>query len=277
MYLHAIPWYIETYTVYGYNRFSRYFVIRNGEKMNITGIDPHFEFRLFGQTFGRTVESIVTSSPVEDHDEGMHIYILSTTDQESTNQEYANQAYNVKIRDGKLDTKVLLRRYRGLERWSPYLQLPFPLTSAFLHEFLFAWLEVVPPPLARPHYTADQWLQELILPSSQLCAIQVYKQRRLYTINGCQMEVTSLMLNEYQRTNYPRTEAIHAETIAIEATDADAVLRTIERLGLDAANNTSYPVGLRQLLEKGRAPKRRQRGRRASVTAVNKREPILVG
>ncbi|MEZ4732787.1 MAG: hypothetical protein R3E79_37260 [Caldilineaceae bacterium] len=54
--------------------------------MNITGIDPQFEFRLFGQTFGRTFEAIVASSPVEDYDEGMHIYILSPTNQ-STNKD----------------------------------------------------------------------------------------------------------------------------------------------------------------------------------------------
>lgn len=235
--------------------------------MNITGIDPQFEFRLFGQTFGRTFEAIVASSPVEDYDEGMHIYILSPT----------NQEYNIKIRDGKLDTKVLLRCDRGLERWSPYLQLPFPLTSAFLREFFFAWLEVAPPPLARSHYTANQWLQGLILPSSQLCAVQVYKRRRHYTINGCQIEMTSLALSEYQGTQAHNVEAIHAETMAIEATDADAVLRTLGLLGLNATNNTSYPTGLRQLLEKGRASKRQPQGRIANITAAKQREPVLVG
>lgn len=241
-----------------------------GKKMNITGVDPQFEFRVFGQPFGRIVESFVASSPVEDRDEGMHTYILSAT----------NQEYNVKIRDGKLDSKVLLRRYRSLERWRPYLQLPFPLTSAFLHEFLFAWLEVDPPRLARSQYTVPQLLQEIIIPCPHLCAVQVYKQRRFYTVNDCRVEVASLTIDNHDHTSRVANDMVIGtiiETIAVESSDADSLLRTIEVLGLDAFDNANYPVALRQLLAREAPPKRRRPGRRGNVMLVNKPEPVLAG
>ncbi len=198
--------------------------------MNSHPTNPRFKFRLFGQDFGYAVAALSASPPVATREEVLHTYILSAT----------NQRYNIKICDDKLDVKVLLHEYQGLARWHPYLQFAFPLTSAFLHEFLFAWLEIDPPLLRRCHYTARQFLEELIIPNPHLRAAQVAKQCRHYTMNHCQVEIGSLWVNDR-----------HAiQTVAVEAAAADAVLETIALLGLQGADNTNYIVGLSQLLEK---------------------------
>lgn len=198
--------------------------------MKLNATDPRFEFRVFGQHFGRTVASVIAAFPVEERDEGVETYLLSPT----------NQHYNVKIRDGKLDVKLLMRQHLGLERWHPYLQLAFPLTAAFLQEFCFAWLDVEPPLLRRYQYTARQFFQELVLPHAELCDVQVYKQRRHFTVNDCKLEITSLSINGEHTV----------KTIAVEAADPDVLLNTIELLHLHTLENTNYIVGLRHLLGK---------------------------
>ncbi len=200
--------------------------------MNSNLTNPRFEFRVFGHDVGSAVAAFKASLPSETSDESAHTYILSAT----------NQHYNIKIRGDKLDVKVLLREYQGLERWYPYYQFAFPLTSAFLHEFLFAWLEIELPLLRRCHYTAHQFLQELMIPNPHLRTVEVCKKRRHHSVNNCQVEIGSLLVDEHYST----------QTVAVEGADAEDVLQTVELLGLQAFTNTNYIVGLHQLL--GQAP-----------------------
>lgn len=214
--------------------------------MNHHPIEPRYEFRVFGQDFGRMINVLLASSPLkrrdpftkitlplvehpaEPHDEGLQTYLLAT----------GGQSCSIKVRNHQLDTKVLLRQHQGLERWQPHLRLAFPLTAAFLHEFLFAWLEIEPPHLWRAQYTEAQFLQELIIPNPSLHAVQVRKQRRCFTLNECAMEMTALTVND----------RYHTYTVAVEATDAEKVLDTVTLLGLQTSANTNYLVGLSELL-----------------------------
>lgn len=214
--------------------------------MNRKLTDPHYEFRVFGHEFGpllnplldqpsrnahagvkKTGLSMVEVAP-DVHDEGTQTYLLTAH----------LQNWSIKVRTHKLDTKVLLRQQQGLERWQPHLQLAFPLTAAFLQEFLFAWLEIEPPRLLRPQYTEAQFLQELIAPNSAIGAVQVHKQRRCFTINSCTMAITALTVNN----------CYHTYTVVVKAVEAEKVLDTITRLGLHAFANTNYGVGLSQLV-----------------------------
>lgn len=208
--------------------------------------EPRYEFRVFGQEFGRMINVLLASSPLkrqegftktalpivehaaESPDEGSQTYLLAI----------GGQSCSIKVRNHQLDTKVLLREQHGLERWQPHLRLAFPLTAAFLHEFLFAWLEIEPPHLWRTQYTEAQFWQELITPNPALYAVQVRKQRRCFTINECAMEMTALTVNERH----------HTYTVAVEAADAEKVLETVNLLGLQSFANTNYLAGLSQLL-----------------------------
>lgn len=205
-------------------------------------IEPRFEFRVFDQDFGRAIEAIMRSSPQEEQDEGTQTYLFSPffTPSISTANPLANPFYSVKIRDGKLDVKMLGRTYQMLEYWHPYLRLAFPLTSAFLHEFFFAWLEIAPPRLQRERYTEEQFFQELILPNPQVRAVQLHKQRRHYQIGGCQLEMASLWV-EYGHHKHTM------QSVAVESTEPGTLLRMIQFLQLQHFANTSYSVALSQL------------------------------
>jgi hypothetical protein len=202
--------------------------------MNSNSLNPRFEFRSFGQNFGYAVDVLRTAPQTKARTDVLHTYILSAT----------NQRYAIKMCNDKLDVKVLLREHKGLERWYPYHQFAFPLTSAFLHEFLFAWLEIDLPLLRRCHYTAPQFLQELMMPNPHVRTVEVCKNRHYYTVNDCQVELGSLWIDDRHPT----------QTVAVKGVDPEAVLQTVALLGLQASANTNYIVGLQQLLSKDASP-----------------------
>lgn len=214
--------------------------------MNRKLTEPHYEFRVFGHEFGRLINILLASSPLKRR-EALSKIVLPMSEHPTDPSDEGHQSYilavegqtcSIKLRAHHLDTKVLLRQEQGLERWQPHLQLAFPLTAAFLHEFLFAWLEIEPPHFWRPQYTEVQFLQELIIPNPALCVVQVRKQRRRFTINDCDMEMTALTVDE----------RYHTYTVAVEATAAEKVLDLVNLLGLQNFANTNYLTGLRQLM-----------------------------
>lgn len=82
------------------------------------------------------------------------------------------------------------------------------------------------------------------MPHPLLWAVAVHKQRRHFTVNGCQMEITALTINGHD----------HTHTVAVEAADAELLLDTIALLRLHSFTNTNYVVGLRQFVGIDTAP-----------------------
>ena len=113
---------------------------------------------------------------------------------------------------------------------------PFPL-SAENAARVFAALRIAPPPLERSEYSMEQFLDELMEPAGGVRVVRVHKLRRRYTVNGCMAEVSDVEANG-RRTR----------TIAIESTDADAVMTAIRSGSLGQHLNVSYPRGLSDLL-----------------------------
>ena len=218
---------------------------------------PRYEFRLFGKESGPLLNHMARShQPIKQAAE-TNPYILSA----------ANPDYSVKIRDGKLDTKVMRRREQGIESWYPHLQMAFPLSAALLREFVFAWLQVDLPPLLRSSYTMEQFLQEAVAAVPALQVAKVYKQRCHYMLYGCRIEIGDLWINDQ----------IELRTVAVEANDAQAVARTVEILDLQDDKNTNYVAGLLQWL----TPVRVQRQPNTplvgeSGTIAGARQPVLV-
>lgn len=220
-------------------------------------MEPRYEFRIFGKEFGPLLKHMERSYQPISQAEETNTYILSA----------ANPDYSVKIRDGKLDTKVLRRREQGVERWYPHLQIAFPLSAALLREFVFSWLHVDLPPLLRTSYTISQFLQEAVAAVPALQVAKVYKKRCHYMLYGCRVEIGDLWINDQ----------IELRTIAVEASEASQVARTVEILDLQDDKNTSYVVGLLQWLSPERAqrkPNTPSVGEKA--TAPCARQPVLV-
>lgn len=186
-----------------------------------------FEFRIFGNALGQSLEQLlppVADVPVEKQTD---IYLLA-----------ANTTVNLKIRDNRLKSKVLMRYQQGLERWHPHLDLAFPLTAPFLEEMLFPWLAVAPPPLQSQHYTVPALL-DLVADVPALQAVRVHKQRRHLQVDDCQVEVATLYVANH----------FYTRSVALEAVDPLVVQRLRARLGLLDEENVNYIQGLTALLK----------------------------
>lgn len=188
-------------------------------------IIPRWEWRTFGESFGVSDDRFAALDPTSTQ-ESDELYLLSSV----TNE-------NVKVRDLLMDIKALQRvNADGLEQWKPVLKGAFPLPAAEVKN-VFTALGVAPPPLARPDYTLEQFVGELVEPGGRLRAVPVHKKRAQYKIDGCIGEMTEVV-----------ADGKKARTVALESEDPDQVIATVRKLGLDRFENISYPRGLKQLV-----------------------------
>lgn len=132
---------------------------------------------------------------------------------------------SVKLRDGRLDVKVLERVEDGLQLWRPVVKAEFPLDADAADEVVRA-LGVS----GRP-----STLEELrALPGVR--AVEVHKRRERFTVGKAMAERAEL-----------RTAAGMAVTVAVESEDPAAVLAGVRELGLDGRPNVSVPRTLKSL------------------------------
>jgi exopolyphosphatase/guanosine-5'-triphosphate,3'-diphosphate pyrophosphatase len=132
---------------------------------------------------------------------------------------------SVKVRDGRLDVKVLERVQDGLELWRPVVKAEFPLDADAVDEVVRA-LGVS----GRPS-TLDE-LRAL----AGVRAVEVHKRRERFTVGDAMAERAEL-----------RTERGVALTVAVESEDPMAVLAGVRELGLEGRQNVSVPRTLKSL------------------------------
>jgi hypothetical protein len=159
--------------------------------------------------------------------ESSEVYIVSA----------ANNENNTKIRDGKMDIKVLVEKKQGLERWNPRMKGEFPMKAELLKNEVFPAFGVEKPHFERNEYTLDQYLAEIIMPHSQLTAVKVFKRRFAFTINGCIAEIAHLLIN-----------GAAIQTVAVELEDVDAILGAMEMLGLGEYENVNYLLAIKRIV-----------------------------
>jgi exopolyphosphatase / guanosine-5'-triphosphate,3'-diphosphate pyrophosphatase len=187
-------------------------------------IVPRWEWRTFGPGL-EPAESHFRQLELERAEESDEVYLLSTASDAS-----------VKIRGGQMDVKTLQAvNDDGLEQWLPVLKASFPITAADAAR-VFEALGAPAPAFARPSYSLEELLGELVEPSPEVQAVDVHKHREHYTIGGCMAELSEV-----------RTETGTRETIAVESPDAEAVIAAVRDLGLASRENTCLPRGLKEL------------------------------
>ena len=193
--------------------------------MTITKIIPRWEWRTFGRppAAAQAVFDAADASPVAESDE---TYLLGPLPDA-----------NVKVRDDLLDIKVLREVDEdGLERWEPVLKRPFPLSPAEVDE---AWRTIgLPGPSGAEAPSTFADLVALLEGSGQVRAVAVHKRRLRYTIGGCMAERSELTADGRTST-----------TVAVESTDARAVVAAVASLSLADYRNIDYQEGLAELLE----------------------------
>ena len=153
-------------------------------------------------------------APGGDVAESDEVYFLSETTDAS-----------VKLRDGRLDVKVLERAEDGLELWHPVVKADLPLGDDDAAEVARALgVEV-----------RASTLDELrALPGVR--AVDVHKRREHFTVGDARAERAEL-----------RTPDGTAVTVAIESEDPAAVLAGIRELGLEGRPNVCVPRTLKRL------------------------------
>ena len=190
-------------------------------------IIPRYEFRTFAQNFGMVETKMRKISKCEQIRESSEIYIVSA----------ANNENNTKIRDRKMDIKVLVETKQGLERWNPRMKGEFPMKAEMIKNEVFPAFGVQEPKFKRDEYTLDQYLSEIIMPHPQLTAAQVFKRRFAFTINGCITEIAHLLIN-----------GAAIQTVAVELEDVAAILKAIDILGLTEYENINYLRAIKRII-----------------------------
>jgi exopolyphosphatase/guanosine-5'-triphosphate,3'-diphosphate pyrophosphatase len=193
-------------------------------------ITPRWEWRTFGTRFARAEAAFAELTPrgVQETDE---VYLLTET------------GSNVKIRGGLLDIKALQEvNEAGLEQWMPVMKEGFPASAATVRA-VFEAMRVTPPELRRDAYTFDQFLADLVAPTTAVHAANVHKRRVRYVVGGCTSELSDVTV-----------DGVKTRTIAVEAEDAAAVVAAVASLGLSGYANTNYSRGLAATLS-GTAPR----------------------
>jgi exopolyphosphatase / guanosine-5'-triphosphate,3'-diphosphate pyrophosphatase len=188
-------------------------------------ITPRWEWRSFGRSFGEAEAQIaaLTSEGVQESDE---VYLLS------------GAGDNVKVRADLMDIKLLREvNADGLEQWTPVMKAGFPLPAAEVAK-VFESLQLSLPALSRASYSFDEFIEAFAQPGGAIRRVNVHKRRTRYTIGGCTGELSEVVANGRP-----------TRTIAIESTDAEAVIRAVRELGLGGYTNTSYPRGLAALID----------------------------
>jgi exopolyphosphatase / guanosine-5'-triphosphate,3'-diphosphate pyrophosphatase len=187
-------------------------------------ITPRWEWRAFAKRF-RLAEQTLADLPRRPVEESRELYLLS------------HDEGNVKVRDGLMDVKVLREvDVDGLERWEPVMKEAFPLQKDDVSRVLDA-IGVPAPDLSRSAYALDEFLHEVVEPAG-IGAIEVTKHRSRLTFSDCMAEIVDLQAGGKA-----------TRTIAIESESASDVADAVRRAHLEGYRNTSYPRGLRSLVD----------------------------
>ena len=190
-------------------------------------IIPRYEFRAFAQDFGLVEDKIRSFSACGKYRESREVYILSAD----------NSQNNTKIRDDRMDIKVLEKKEQGLEQWSPRMKGGFPMAVDMIRDEVFPAFGVSVPQFSRTRYTLDQFLNEVVKPHRDLSAAQVYKRRFGFTVNGCITEIADLRVN-----------GAAIKTLAVESEDLEMVLQTQDMLGLREYENVNYLLAIKRII-----------------------------
>ena len=188
-------------------------------------IIPRWEWRTFGTWFGAAAERSLAAQDPTGIQESDEIYLLS------------NPRATTKIRGGLMDVKELVEVDDfGLEQWRPTMKAGFPLAAVDAAR-VFEAVGLPVPPLTRPEYTLEQFLEEVARPGG-LRATAVHKRRVRHVIGGCTAEVSDVT-----------ADGIPTRTVAIESEDRAAVVAAVRSMGLADYLNTAYGRGLAALLD----------------------------
>jgi hypothetical protein len=188
---------------------------------------PRYEYRVWAEALKDAKDNLRRLGTTLGTEAREETYLISA----------ATDSCNPKIRGGRVNIKVLLATLQGLELWNPVLEADFPLDRTVIAEQIFPALELESPGLARPSYSLEDFVEEVIRPQPRITVVMAAKRRTRFRLDECLAEFTSVALGQVAR-----------ETVAIESIEPDPVLRLVREFHLDGMPNMSYVRALKQVL-----------------------------
>jgi len=187
-------------------------------------IKPRFEFRIWADSLAPLRTKLDAMGQAREA-KSAETYLISKV----------TERCNAKIRAELMDIKVLVAEDRGLEQWKPILKAGFPLSQLDIANQVFPSLQIVAPTLVKSAYTYDEFLQ-VVRREPKIAVVEVTKTRYQYSIGVCAAEYSQITINGVPR-----------DTVAVESTDADAVLELVSKLDIHEPN-VSYIREIRRIL-----------------------------
>jgi hypothetical protein len=188
-------------------------------------IKPRYEFRIWSESLTQLQKKLGTMAQPRET-KSQETYLISAV----------TEKCNAKIRAELMDIKVLIAENRGLEQWNPIMKSGFPLAGSVIAEQVFPSLKLAPPALTKGEYTLAEFFEEVIRKEPKIALVDVSKTRYQFNIGVCATEYSNITINQVPR-----------DTVAVESTDADAVLELVRKLGIDEPN-VSYIREIRRIL-----------------------------
>jgi hypothetical protein len=191
----------------------------------MSAVIPRWEWRTFAVDLSNDV-TFLTSYSCKNIRESSEIYIL-----------HDNSNINVKIRHNTLDIKALLKTDKHhFEQWFPLLKSSFPLSHGDLNS-LFKTLDLSVPAPGERIYSIEDFLK-MIDTCPALKTSDVKKKRFGYHINSCIVEYAHVRFNDHPY-----------DTVAVEHTDPETLLKTLKETGLYGRKNINYVEALKMDLD----------------------------
>lgn len=144
-----------------------------------------------------------------------------------------NLPHSVKLRDGRLDTKFLRGKYRGLEQWAPLPKVGFPIADGMLADLLGSALHLQQP-LPRGAGESETRLLETLRGLDSLLVVEIVKRRSVFRLGQCVAEIVAADCN-----------GTALRSACVECADAGEAHALVVELGLDAWPNVSYLAAAR--------------------------------
>jgi len=194
----------------------------------MTNITPRYEFRAFAHSFDTIVAKMNELAKEELSREISEIYLITAATSEN----------NIKIRNKKMDIKVLVDTKNELEQWLPNLIGEFPMKAKVLENEVFPALGISAPVFEKEEYSLKEFITQIVRDDPDVVAAYTRKTRHSYTINGCICEIADVFIN-----------GAYIQTIAIESEVPEIVSETKKLLGFKAnEENINYPKAIKRVI-----------------------------
>ena len=184
---------------------------------------PRYEFRTWAPDLTGVRATVLGLSDKHESRESSEIYIVSA----------ARSDVNPKVRDEKLDIKVLVAVRDGFERWEPRLKAAFPISDDVVRKELLPLLSATAAG-GRERYTVPELL-DAVAGLEEVTAVEIFKRREIVAVGGYVAEFAEVLI-----------EGRRLHTAAIESVDIKALQNARRFLDLEEHDNVSYPVAIKR-------------------------------